>query len=53
MATEGELQIADCITTHVTGKLTAWFASGLRIDAEIDTEAGAAGRRLGSGSGSN
>jgi len=37
-ATEGQLDIADCSTTHVTATLWARFPDGTRIDAVIDTE---------------
>nr|HEX4318120.1 hypothetical protein [Kofleriaceae bacterium] len=36
-ATTGELDITDCITSHVTGKLAASFASGLNVDVKFDT----------------
>ena len=36
-ATAGELDIDDCISTHVTAKLWATFPDGLRVDAVIDT----------------
>jgi hypothetical protein len=37
-ATAGQLDIDDCSSTHVTGKLWATFDDGHRVDAIIDTE---------------
>lgn len=37
-ATDGELDIADCTTKHVTGTLRAAFPDDRHVDAEIDTE---------------
>jgi hypothetical protein len=36
-ADAGQLDIADCTSTHVTGTLWATFSDGRRIDAIIDT----------------
>ncbi len=48
-AGSGELDITDCITTHVTAKVKAAFPSGLHIESPIDTELAPPGA---SGSGS-
>jgi hypothetical protein len=37
-ATEGELDIADCITSHVVATLRAKFANGTKVEATIDTD---------------
>src|SRR5262249_35943923 len=37
-AVAGELDIADCITTHVVGSVDATFADGTDVEAELDTE---------------
>jgi hypothetical protein len=37
-AGSGELDITDCITTHVTAKVKASFPSGIRIESPIDTD---------------
>ena len=37
-ATSGELDITDCLTTHVIGTLDAHFADGTRVEAELDTD---------------
>ncbi|MBS1124361.1 MAG: hypothetical protein H6Q90_6589 [Deltaproteobacteria bacterium] len=37
-ATEGQLDIEDCTTKHLTAKLWSVFPDGTRIDARIDTE---------------
>lgn len=36
-ATAGELDIDDCVTTHLTGRLWATFPSGIRVEAKLDT----------------
>ena len=36
-ASDGELDLDDCISSHVIGKLSARFASGLRVDVKFDT----------------
>jgi hypothetical protein len=37
-AGSGELDITDCISTHVTAKVKASFPSGIRIESPIDTD---------------
>ena len=37
-ATAGELDITDCVTSHVTAKLWVTFPDGTRADAVIDTD---------------
>jgi hypothetical protein len=34
----GELDITDCITTHVVASVDATFADGTRLEADLDTD---------------
>ncbi|HEY1812451.1 MAG TPA: hypothetical protein VGG74_08910 [Kofleriaceae bacterium] len=34
----GELDITDCLTTHVIARVDAKFADGTRLEADLDTE---------------
>jgi hypothetical protein len=38
MATAGQLDIADCLSTHLTAQLSATFPDGQSVAADIDTE---------------
>ncbi len=37
-AVSGELDITDCLTTHVVATLDATFADGTRVRADLDTD---------------
>jgi hypothetical protein len=37
-ATAGELDITDCLTTHVIANLHVTFADGTTVDANLDTD---------------
>jgi hypothetical protein len=47
----GELDVVDCMASHVIGTLKAEFDSGLRIQAKIDTDLVPPGSDSASGSG--
>jgi hypothetical protein len=37
-AVSGELDISDCITTHVVASVDAMFADGTHLEADLDTD---------------
>ena len=39
-AVAGELDIADCVTTHVVGSVDVTFADGTHVEADLDTDLG-------------
>jgi hypothetical protein len=51
-AGSGELDITDCLTTHVTAKVKASFPSGIRIESPIDTDLVAPGSDASNATGS-